>query len=68
MAHKGIVSETPPLSRGYTLKLLQEGLWAKPAQESKLSLGYLGGSSSVTHRLGFCDPGQEPGAARRCPH
>lgn len=61
MAHKGVVSETPPPSRGNTPKLLQEGLWAKPAQDSKLIRGCLGGSSSVTHCLGFCDQARSQG-------
>lgn len=69
MALEGLVSETlPSLGNALLLLLLQEGLRARPPQESKQILSCLEGSSSVTHRLGSCDPGREPGAARRCPH
>ena len=44
--------------------LLEEGLCGKPPQESKLIFSYLGGSSPVSHCLGYNDLGQEPGAAR----
>lgn len=44
--------------------LLEEGLWGKPPPESKLIFSYLGGSSPVTHCLGYNDPGQEPGLPR----
>lgn len=46
---------------GNTLQRLQEGLWARPAQDSKLIRGCLGSSSSMTHRLGFCDQARSRG-------